>query len=218
MDTFYGFKIGQGQDYDESGKRVPVTQIRVNPGVVVGVKTTEKDGYNALRIALGFKKHLNKPLLGLLKKLSVFANASTGKAEKISPQFIKEIKLDESDKLDQLDKLDKININDVFTVGDKVKVSGISKGKGFAGVVKRHGFHGGPKTHGQSDRQRHPGSIGSTTTPGRVLKGKRMGGHMGHVQSTVKNLSVFSVSPEENLLVIRGLIPGPKGTLVKVSK
>lgn len=203
MDTFYGFKLGQGQDYDGKGKRVPVTQIRVNPGVVVGVKTMEKDGYNALRIALGFKKHLNKPLLGLLKNVT----------EKISPQYIRELKAEALPENQTV-----VNVNDVFTVGDKVKVSGISKGKGFAGVVKRHGFHGGPKTHGQSDRQRHPGSIGSTTTPGRVLKGKRMGGHMGHTQSTVKNLSVFSISPEENLLVIRGLIPGPKGTLVKVSK
>lgn len=205
MNTFYGFKLGQSQDYDTKGKRIPITRIRVNPAVVVGVKTVEKDGYNALKIALGVKKHLNKPLLGILKNVS----------EKISPRYFREIKLNESD---QLDKLDKININDIFSINDKVKVTGITKGKGFAGVVKRHGFAGGPKTHGQSDRQRGPGSIGSTTTPGRVLKGKRMAGHMGNVKSTVKNLTVFSISPEENLLVVKGLVPGPTGSLVKISK
>lgn len=203
MDTFYGFKLGQGQDYDQKGKRIPVTMIRVNPAVVVGIKTVEKDGYNALKIALGVKKHLNKPILGLLKNVT----------EKISPKYIRELKAETLPENQTI-----LNASDVFAAGDIVKVSGITKGKGFAGVVKRHGFHGGPKTHGQSDRQRHPGSIGSTTTPGRVVRGKRMAGHMGNVQSTVKNLSVFSISPEQNLLVIKGLVPGPKGTLVKVSK
>lgn len=105
-----------------------------------------------------------------------------------------------------------------FSPGDLVKVTGISKGKGFAGVVKRHGFKGGPKTHGQSDRQRAPGAIGSTTTPGRVYKGKRMAGHMGNVQRTVLGLSVFAVKPEENMLVVKGLVPGNKGGEVRVVK
>lgn len=115
-------------------------------------------------------------------------------------------------KLDQLDKLDQL------APGDKVKVTGISKGKGFAGVMKRHGFKGGPKTHGQSNRARHPGSIGQTTTPGRVYKGKRMAGHMGNAQVTVRNLPVFAVKPEENLLSIRGLVPGNKKGLLKIVK
>ena len=129
--------------------------------------------------------------------------------------FIREIKLDQ---LDKFGKLDRININDVFTAGDKIKVTGISKGKGFAGVMKRHGFKGGPKTHGQSNRPRHPGSIGQTTTPGRVYKGKKMAGHMGNAQVTVKNLSVFAVKPEENLLLIQGLVPGNKKGLLKICK
>lgn len=112
----------------------------------------------------------------------------------------------------------KFETKDVFAAGDKVKVTGISKGKGFAGVVKRHGFAGGPKTHGQSDRQRHGGSIGQTTTPGRVYKGKRMAGHMGNTTATVKNLQVFAVKPEENLLLIRGLVPGARNSLLKISK
>lgn len=113
---------------------------------------------------------------------------------------------------------EKITISDVFVAGDKVKVTGTSKGKGFQGVVRRHGFHGGPKTHGQSDRQRHPGSIGQTTTPGRVYKGKRMAGHMGRDTVSVKNLEVFAVKPEENLLLIRGLVPGAQNALLKISK
>lgn len=113
---------------------------------------------------------------------------------------------------------EKINISDVFNSGDKIKVSGINKGKGFQGVVRRHGFAGGPKTHGQSDRHRHPGSIGQTTTPGRVYKGKRMAGHMGNVLTTVKNLEVFAIKPEENLLLIKGLVPGGKNTLLQITK
>lgn len=111
-----------------------------------------------------------------------------------------------------------IKVSDILVLGDKVKVTGISKGKGFAGVVKRHGFKGGPKTHGQSNRQRHPGSIGQTTTPGRVYKGKRMAGHMGNVQRTVSGLRIFAIKPEENLLLIKGLVPGAKGGLIKIVK
>ncbi|MCL4397825.1 50S ribosomal protein L3 [Patescibacteria group bacterium] len=111
-----------------------------------------------------------------------------------------------------------IKASDVFVAGDKVKVTGISKGKGFAGVMKRHHFHGGPKTHGQSVRARHPGSIGQSTTPGRVYRGKRMAGHMGNVQRTVTGLQIFDVKPEENLLLIRGLVPGNKGGLIKITK
>jgi large subunit ribosomal protein L3 len=113
---------------------------------------------------------------------------------------------------------DRIKVGEVFVVGDKVNVSGTSKGKGFAGVVKRWGFAGGPRTHGQSDRERAPGSIGQTTTPGRVYKGKKMAGRMGHKRVTVKGLKVVEVNPEKNLLVISGLVPGAKGSLVLISK
>lgn len=170
MDTFYGFKLGQDQKYDSTGRRVPVTMVKAEPMKVL----------NSKQVKIG--------------------------------KFIRSIKLDE------LDKLDQVPIGDVFNIGDKIKVTGTSKGKGFAGVVKRHGFKGGPKTHGQSNRQRHGGSIGQTTTPGRVYKGKRMAGHMGNVQKTTLGLKVFDIKPEENLLLIQGLIPGNKNGLIKICK
>lgn len=175
MNAFYGFKLGQSQDYDQAGKRWPVTMIKVEPLTVAKNST----------VSFGHKN----------KKTPHFRTFQTDK--NVGEQVI---------------------ISDFFVAGDKIKVTGVSRGKGFQGVVRRHGFAGGPKTHGQSDRQRHPGSIGQTTTPGRVYKGKRMAGHMGSVQITVKNLQVFAVRPEENLLIIRGLIPGTKNSLVKVSK
>lgn len=169
MDTFYGFKTGQGQDYDAAGHRQPITMVKVEPMTVA--KNSQV----------------------------VFGNKSKSyKTEKTVGE--------------------KILISDIFNAGDKIKVTGISKGKGFAGVMKRHGFKGGPATHGQSNRPRHPGSIGQTTTPGRVYKGKRMAGHMGHAQVTVKNLSVFAIKPEENLLLIKGLVPGNKKGLLKIIK
>lgn len=192
MNTFYGIKVGQGQKYDASGRRVPVTMVKVEPMTVV----------NNHQVAFGFKKRINKPTQGLLKNLT----------EKITPKFIREIKLDESN------KLDKISIGDVFNSGDNIKVTGTSKGKGFAGVMKRHNFRGGPKTHGQSNRARHGGSLGQTTTPGRVYKGKKMAGHMGVATSTVLGLKVFEVKPEENLLLVQGLVPGNKGGLLKITK
>ena len=198
MDTFYGFKLGQSQEFDEAGRRWPVTLIRVEPMTAINQK----------QIAFGHKKHLNKPLSGLLKNLP----------EKISPKFIRSLKLDQLDQLDKFAVGSKIAISDVFTAGDIVKVTGVSKGKGFQGVVRRHKFAGGPKTHGQSDRQRHPGSIGQTTTPGRVYKGKRMAGHMGNSQATISNLKVFSVKPEENLLLVTGLVPGGKNSLLTIQK
>lgn len=183
MNTFYGFKIGQGQDYDSSGRRWPVTLVRVAPMTVI----------NSKQIGLGFKKHQNK------------AQGTN------NFKFFRELG-------ETLNAPGEIKIGDVFAAGDKVKVTGISKGKGFAGVVKRYHFKGGPKTHGQSDRERAPGSIGSTTTPGRVYKGKKMAGHMGNVQKTVLGLEVFAVKPEENLLLIKGLVPGNKKSLIKITK
>lgn len=183
MNTFYGFKLGQDQQYDNAGHRVPVTLVRVEPMTAV----------NSRQIGLGYHKHQNK------------AQGNN------NFQYFRELG-------ETLNAGDKIQISDVFSSGDKVKVTGVSKGKGYAGVVKRHGFKGGPKTHGQSDRQRAPGSIGSTTTPGRVYRGKRMAGHMGNVQRTATGLEIFAVKPEENLLLIKGLVPGSKGGLLKISK
>lgn len=197
MNLFYGIKKGQGQDYDAAGRRVPVTFIHVEPMTVWG--TSEK----TLKVAFGNKKHPNKALQGNLKNLT----------DKITPKYIREIKSEEKKDIGT-----KIAIADVFNAGDKVKVTGTTIGKGFAGVMKRHGFHGGPATHGQSVRPRHPGSIGSTTTPGRVFKGKKMAGHMGTGIATVRNLDVFAIKPEENMILIRGLVPGNNGGLVKISK
>ncbi len=188
MVSLYGFKIKQDQAFDKDGWRVSTTTVKIDATAI-----------NAQQVALGSKKNIKKPILGMLKNLN------------LQPLFIRT--LNHGKQIGE-----KLTVSDFFNIGDKIKVSGISKGKGFAGVVKRHGFKGGPKTHGQSDRQRHPGSIGQTTTPGRVYKGKRMAGHMGREQVTVKNLAVFDIKPEENLLIVRGLIPGNKGGLVKITK
>ncbi|MEK7127491.1 MAG: 50S ribosomal protein L3, partial [Patescibacteria group bacterium] len=165
-DAIYGFKLKQDQSYTPEGLRIPVTYIKVEPNVVVG-----KD-----LVALGHKHSISKPWQGMLKKISL-ASILGG------PRFMRKLETEKN-------VGEKVQISDVFNVGDIIKISGVSKGKGFAGGVKRHGFKGGPKTHGQSDRQRAPGSIGQSTTPGRVYKGKRMAGHMGMDNVTVKNLKV----------------------------
>lgn len=200
MNTFYGIKVGQGQDYDSAGRRIPVTFVSVNPMWVIAEN----------KVAFGFRKHTNKPLQGMLKNFPF--DSAQGKQEKITPKYIRQIK--------DLEKSvgEKVQIADVFSAGDKIDVMGISKGKGFAGVVKRHGFKGGPMTHGQSTKQRHGGSIGQTTTPGRVYKGKRMAGHMGVDQVTMTNLEVFKVVPEENQLLVKGLVPGAKRGLLRITK
>lgn len=198
--TFYGFKQGQSQDYDSAGRRWPVTMIKVEP--MAAISNTQA--------VFGTRKHLNKPQTGFLKNLPL--DSAQGKSEKINFRYVRKIIKED------MKAGDKLNISDFFVVGDKVKVMGTTKGKGFQGVVRRHGFHGGPKTHGQSDRWRHPGSIGAGTTPGRVYKGKRMAGHMGNTQVTIKNLEIFSIKPEENQIVIKGLVPGAKNSLLRISK
>lgn len=205
MNTYFGYKKGQSQAFDEAGQRVPVTFVHMPPTMVVGQRTMEKNGYTSWQIALGSKKNLTKPMLGLFKNLQ----------EKISPQHIREIEITDQDTKNVGEK---ISVDEVFTAGDIINVSGVSVGKGFAGVVKRWGFHGSPETHGTSNRQRHAGSIGQTTTPGRVYKGKKMAGHMGSEMITVRNLRVFAVKPEENVLVIRGLVPGKPAGLLKITK
>lgn len=189
MDTIYGFKTKQDQAYTPEGVRIPVTHIKVEPNVVVG-----KD-----LVALGHKHSVSKPWQGMIKNLT----------DKISPRFMKKL-------ITEKTVGEKVQLSDIFAVGDTVKVSGVSKGKGFAGGVKRHGFKGGPKTHGQSDRQRAPGSIGQSTTPGRVYKGKRMAGHMGVDNITVRNLKVVEI--KEDMLIVKGLVPGFSGGLLKITK
>lgn len=219
MQSLFGFKKSQTQDFDESGFRVPLTWVKIDTGTIVSVKTAENDRHSAVQVALGSRKHPNKPLQGLLRLASLAQDKSSKISEKLSPRFIREIEIDEQEAADAKFAVgNKINIADVFAPGDKIKVTGTSLGKGFAGVMKRHGFHGGPKSHGQSTRARHPGSIGQTTTPGHVYRGKRMAGHMGATTATVKNLTVFAVRPEESLLAVKGLIPGHNGGLVKITK
>jgi large subunit ribosomal protein L3 len=205
--TVLGSKGKMGQTY-VSGTRVPVTCVSITPSVVTQVKTSEKDGYWSVQLGFGNKriKSTSKPLQGHLKKTST---------KEFSPKFLREIRLEGKA---EANVGDQVNANDIFKVGDKIAVKGVSKGKGFAGVVKRWHFAGGPKTHGQSDRQRAPGSIGQTTTPGRVVKGKHMAGRMGGDGVTVKNLHIISIDPTKNEMFVSGAIPGKFGDLLILTK
>jgi large subunit ribosomal protein L3 len=168
---------------------------------VTQVKTKEHDGYEAVQLGYGSKKRLNEPEKGHFKGLGNF-------------RYVREFR---ADSLDGIEVGQKVGA-ELFQPGDLIDVTGISKGRGFAGVVKRHGFHGGPKTHGQSDRHRAPGSIGSGTTPGRVMRGQKMAGHMGAEQTTVRNLEVMESNPARGILVIKGPVPGAKDGLVRIRK
>lgn len=196
MDYLYGLKLNQTQGYTPEGLRVALTRIKVDPCWLIAKKEN-----GMMQVAFGTKKHPSSPLLGMLKNLTT----------KITPKYVKEIKITNEIQ-------EKVTVGDVFNAGDKIKVSGEIKGKGFQGVMRRHGFKGAPKTHGTSTVQRHPGSIGQTTTPGRVYKGKKMAGHMGTTMVSIKGLEVFEVKPEENLLVVKGLVPGGKNTLLRITK
>lgn len=208
INAILGIKKGQTQQFTPEGVRIPVTQVQAGPCVVVQIKTPEKNSYQAIQLGLGIKKEkrTSKSVLGHLKKAGV----------KIIPRFLREVRLEESET--NLKPGDEIKVGEIFEPGNIVNVTGISKGKGFAGVVKRWGFAGGPRTHGQSDRERAPGSIGATTTPGRVLKGKKMAGRMGGEKVTVRNLEIVGVDPEKNILLIKGLVPGAKGGLLTINK
>ncbi|OGE18993.1 50S ribosomal protein L3 [Candidatus Daviesbacteria bacterium RIFCSPLOWO2_02_FULL_41_8] len=200
--------------YDSRGRRVGATVVQISPNFVTQVKTTEgKDGYNGVQLGYGTKKSVRKPQLGIGKKAGIEQPVRWFREVRIKGEG-------ESVKgeVESLKPGTEIKLDQVFSIGDAVKVIGTSKGKGFQGGVRRHGFHGGPKTHGQSDRLRAPGAIGSGTTPGRVYKGKKMAGHMGDTQASVKNLEVVGLDKEKNLLTIKGAVPGPVGSLVMVTK
>lgn len=205
IQALIGIKLQQTQRFLEDGTRIPVTRLGVSGTHVVQRKTTEKDGYNALQIGIGNKKKISKPLQGHIKG---------AKLEK-APFYFREIRVDEFEESDP-EVGTALNPQEILKPGDKVDVIGVSKGKGFAGGVKRYGFKGGPRTHGQSDRERAPGSIGQTTTPGRVYRGKRMAGRMGHLQATVKNLTIVDVSDTE--LSVDGLVPGGVNSVVMIKK
>jgi large subunit ribosomal protein L3 len=196
-----GKKIGMSQVFSDSGKVEAVTVIEAGPCLVTQIKTADKEGYNAVQLGFSNAKKLNKAEQGHLKEL--------GKLKKL-----REFRVDDTAEMKVGDKVDVSQ----FKTGDVVNVTGVSKGKGFSGVVKRHGFHGGPKTHGQTDRHRAPGAIGATTSPGRVLKGMRMAGHMGAERVTQKGLKVYKTDPEHNLLLVQGAVPGAKNGLLLISK
>lgn len=201
MDAILGKKAGMTQIFDERGEIVPVTLVEAGPCYITQVKTEGRDGYTAVQLGFGETKRLNKPQRGHLKELPPL-------------RHLREVRVEDVEGYQVGQEFDA----SLFSVGDLVDVIGLSKGKGFAGVMKRHGFRGGPATHGQSDRARAPGSIGATTTPGRVFKGMRMAGRMGNERVTVQNLKVVLVDPERNLLGLRGSIPGSRDGLVMVRK
>ncbi|HCD09653.1 MAG TPA: 50S ribosomal protein L3, partial [Thermoanaerobacter sp.] len=193
-------KHGMTQIFDEKGEVIPVTVIEAGPCVVVQKKTVETDGYNAIQVGFGDvkEKKLTKPLIGHFKKAGVPFK-----------RYLREFRLDD---ISGYEVGSEIKV-DIFKPGDRVDVTGISKGKGFAGVVKRYGANRGPMSHG-SKYHRRVGSMGATTDPGRTFKGKIMPGHMGHERVTIQNLEVVKVDPELNLLLVKGSVPGPKGSLL----
>jgi large subunit ribosomal protein L3 len=204
MRGLLGKKIGMMRYFDESGSPKVATVIEAGPCTVIQVKTKQKDGYNAVQLGFQGKKErlTTKPLLGHFKK----ANVSPQRVLKEFRDFQGEVKAGDQVKVD------------IFSVGERIDISGLSKGKGFIGVVKRHKFSGGPMSHGQSDRVRAPGSIGSSSFPKRVFKGLRMGGRMGHDRRTIRNLQIIKIIPDRNLLLVRGGVPGARNTILEIRK
>ena len=201
LQGFLGTKIGMTQIFREDGKVVPVTVIQAGPCVVTQVKTMETDGYEAVQLGFGDVNRRNKPQAGHLKN------------SKLS-RYLREVTTDDTNGFTVGQSIGV----DIFEAGEKVDVIGTSKGRGFAGVMKRWNFGGGPRTHGQSDRARAPGSIGGGTTPGKVYKGMKMGGHMGNRRITVKGLEIIEIDTERNLLMVKGGIPGAPNSLIQIRR
>ncbi|OQY37026.1 MAG: 50S ribosomal protein L3 [Anaerolineaceae bacterium 4572_5.2] len=199
-----GKKIGMTQIFDENGAILPITLIEAGPCYVTQVRSPQKEGYSAVQ--LGFVEIAPKRLTG--------GQRGHLKVNDLPPlRFLREFRV----KSPEVKTGDKVTV-DIFSVGERVDITGTSKGKGFQGGMKRHGFGGGPKTHGQSDRQRSPGSAGAGSTPGRVFKGKRMPGRMGNERVTSQSLKVVLVDAERNLLGVMGSVPGSKGGLVTIKE
>lgn len=206
MGFILGKKLKMSQIFKED-KAIPVTIIQAGPVVVTQVRTKEKDGYEAVQVGFGTKKvkNIKKPQLGQFKNLGNF-------------QYLKECRIENRGHAGW--KIQDFKVGDVLTVsqlkeGERIKISGLSKGRGFQGVVKRYGFSGGPKTHGQKNRLRAPGSIGNTALQ-RVALGRKMAGRMGQKKIIIKNLEIVSIDPEKNILMVKGAVPGRKGTLLEV--
>lgn len=198
INSLLGIKQNMTSTYDSRGRRVGATAVQVSPNFVTQVNP------DSVQLGVGTKKSVKKPQLGHGKKAGIEQPI----------RWFREVKKSEQD----LQPGTEIKLDQVFSKGDAVKVTGVSKGKGFQGGVRRHGFHGGPKTHGQSDRLRAPGAIGSGTTPGRVYKGKKMAGHMGSNRSSAKNLEVVGIDKTKNIVLIKGAVPGATGGLVMITK
>jgi large subunit ribosomal protein L3 len=196
-----GRKVGMTQYFDRQGEVRPATVVEAGPCLVIQVKTVENDGYQAVQLGFGQAKRLNSPQKGHLKKLGQF-------------RYLREFRVGDVSEYKVGQRLGA----ELFEAGDLVNVTGISKGRGFAGGVRRYGFRGGPRTHGQSDRHRAPGSIGSGTTPGRVQKGLRMAGHMGNARVTVRNLRVLESNPATGVLLIEGAVPGARNGLLAIKR
>ncbi len=187
--------------FGEDGEAMVVTAIEAGPCFVTQIKSADKEGYNAVQLGFGQTSRLNSTERGHLKGIRQLS-------------FLREFRVDDVSSIKRGEQVDVSFLRS----GDLVNISGVSKGRGFAGVVKRHHFAGGPKTHGQSDRHRAPGSIGATTFPGRVLKGMRMAGHMGNRRVTVRNLRVVEVEATNDLLLVNGAVPGPRGGLLIINR
>jgi large subunit ribosomal protein L3 len=203
MSGFLGKKIGMTRIFDDIGNVVPVTVIEAGPCYVTQIKSRQSDGYDAVQLGFSSKKEkqVTKPLAGHFRKVGV---QPVRKLKEYEPFRNREVKTGEEIRVD------------IFKPGDRIKITGTSKGRGFTGVVKRHHFRGGPVSHGQSDRLRAPGSLGQSSDPSRVYKGLRMAGHMGNARTSVLNLQVVKVDPENNLLFVKGSVPGARNSYVEI--
>ncbi len=199
-----GKKLGMTQIFDENGNVIPVTVVEAGPCVVVQKKTLENDGYSAIQVGFGdvSLKHVNKPMKGHFDRADVAPK-----------KHLKEFRLDDAEAINEGDLIKA----DVFELGDHVDVSGTSKGKGYQGSVKRHGTARLKETHGTGPVHRHPGSIGANSSPSRVMKGKKMAGHMGNETVTVQNLVIAKIDAENNLIALKGAVPGPKNGIVYIT-
>ena len=200
-----GRKVGMTQVFQDDGTMVGVSVLAIEPNTVTRLRTSERDGYTAVQLGTEPGKKVTKPVAGQLKALPK-GSRDLG--------TLREFRVDS---VDDFEVGQSVSIGDLFEAGDMVDVTGVSKGKGFAGVIKRHNFHRGPQTHG-SDHHRAPGSIGPGTTPGRVYKGLRMAGHMGDEGVTIKKVRVVRTDPDRNLLLVKGSLPGARGSLILVKK
>jgi len=202
MKFILGKKIGMSRVFDQEGKAIPITLIEAGPVYITQIKSKEGDNYEAVQVGFANKKKPTKALSGHIQKAKL----------KEAPRWLREFRL--KDEVKDLKLGDKIDVSE-FKVGEKVIIRGVSKGKGFQGVVRRHGFKGGPASHGQKHSAREPGSIGATG-PQRVFKGTRMAGRMGGKRVTAKNLKIARVDPELHLLAVKGAVPGAKGQLLEI--